>query len=138
MDFDPVLLAPRRARMVAAGLWHDRTINDALDACLVACPEKLALTAWRLEPGAPAEPTRFTYREMARMADRIAVGLSRLGVGRNDVVACQLPNWWQFTLTYNHFIGDATPFVNYTNLQYASGNTLADRDFVAFSLRRTF
>ena len=45
---------------------------------------------------------------------------------------------WQFTLTYNHFIGDATPFVNYTNLQYASGNTLADRDFVAFSLRRTF
>ena len=34
------------------------------------------------------------------MADRIAVGLSRLGVGRNDVVACQLPNWWQFTLTY--------------------------------------
>ena len=34
------------------------------------------------------------------MADRIAVGLSRLGVGRNDVVALQLPNWWQFTLTY--------------------------------------
>ena len=34
------------------------------------------------------------------MADRIAVGLSRLGVGRNDVVACQLPNWWQFTLVY--------------------------------------
>jgi cyclohexanecarboxylate-CoA ligase len=34
------------------------------------------------------------------MADRIAVGLARLGVGRNDIVACQLPNWWQFTLTY--------------------------------------
>jgi cyclohexanecarboxylate-CoA ligase len=31
------------------------------------------------------------------MADRIAVGLARLGVGRNDIVACQLPNWWQFT-----------------------------------------
>ena len=45
---------------------------------------------------------------------------------------------WQFGLTYNHFIGDATPFVNYTNLQYASGNTLADRDFVSLSLRRTF
>jgi cyclohexanecarboxylate-CoA ligase len=37
---------------------------------------------------------------MAQMADRIAVGLARLGVGRGDVVACQLPNWWQFTLTY--------------------------------------
>jgi cyclohexanecarboxylate-CoA ligase len=37
---------------------------------------------------------------MAAMADRIAIGLSRLGVGRNDVVSMQLPNWWQFTLTY--------------------------------------
>lgn len=45
---------------------------------------------------------------------------------------------WQFTLNYNKFIGKATPFVNYTNLQYNSGSPLADRDFVSFSLRRTF
>ena len=88
---------PRRARMVAQGHWHDRTINDALDACVAACPDKLALTALQVETGAT---TRFTYRELARMADRIAVGLARLGVGRGDIVACQLPNWWQFTLTY--------------------------------------
>jgi cyclohexanecarboxylate-CoA ligase len=97
MEFDSVLLPPRRARMVAAGLWHDRTINDDLDACVAACPDKLALTALQVEQGAV---TRFTYRELATMADRIAVGLARLGVGRNDVVACQLPNWWQFTATY--------------------------------------
>ncbi|MEG2880210.1 MAG: cyclohexanecarboxylate-CoA ligase [Comamonas sp.] len=97
MEFDAVLLPARRARMVAQGLWHDRTINDDLDACVAVCPDKLALTALQVESGALQ---RFTYREMARMADRIAVGLSRLGVGRNDVVACQLPNWWQFTLTY--------------------------------------
>jgi cyclohexanecarboxylate-CoA ligase len=48
----------------------------------------------------PGHHHRFSYRELARMADRIAVGLARLGVGRHDVVACQLPNWWQFTLTY--------------------------------------
>ncbi|WP_066268213.1 cyclohexanecarboxylate-CoA ligase [Hydrogenophaga palleronii] len=97
MDFDAVLLPPRRARMIDQGFWHDRTINDDLDACLAACPDKLALTAVRVDSG---ETRRFTYRELAQMADRIAVGLSRLGVGRNDVVACQLPNWWQFTLTY--------------------------------------
>ena len=97
MHFDAILLPPRRARMIAQGLWHDRTINDDLDACLAACPDKLALTALRVETG---ELRRFTYRELARMADRIAVGLARLGVGRNDIVACQLPNWWQFTLTY--------------------------------------
>mgnify|MGYP002138519481 CR=1 FL=1 len=28
------------------------------------------------------------------------LGLHRLGVRQNDTVACQLPNWWQFTLTY--------------------------------------
>jgi cyclohexanecarboxylate-CoA ligase len=99
MEFDAVLLPARRARMVAQGLWHDRTINDALDACIARSPDKLALTALRLEEGGSTR-TRFTYRELGRMADRIAVGLARLGVGRNDVVACQLPNWWQFTLTY--------------------------------------
>ena len=97
MEFDAVLLPARRAAMVQQGLWHDRTINQDLDACLLTCPDKLALTALRVESG---EIKRFSYREMARMADRIAVGLSRLGVGKNDVVSCQLPNWWQFTLTY--------------------------------------
>ncbi|PUE49163.1 cyclohexanecarboxylate-CoA ligase [Limnohabitans sp. 2KL-1] len=97
MEFDAVLLAPRRARMIAQGLWHDRTINGELDACVAACPDKLALTAYRVEAG---DEKRFTYRELAQMADRIAVGLTRLGVQKNDVVACQLPNWWQFTLLY--------------------------------------
>lgn len=97
MRFDPVLLAPRRAESIAQGWWHDRTINDALDACLATCPDQLALTAVRAESG---DMRRFTYRELARMADRIAVGLSRLGVGRDDVVAMQLPNGWQFTALY--------------------------------------
>lgn len=97
MEFDAVLLPPRRAAMVAQGLWHDRTINDALDACVATCPDKLALTAVQVETG---DVKRFTYQELGQMADRIAVGLSRLGVGKNDIVSCQLPNWWQFTLTY--------------------------------------
>jgi cyclohexanecarboxylate-CoA ligase len=97
MDFDAVLLAPRRASMIQQGLWHDRTINDYLDACVRSCPDKLAISAVRVESGSVQ---RFTYREVAQMADRIAVGLARLGVVRDDVVACQLPNWWQFSLVY--------------------------------------
>jgi cyclohexanecarboxylate-CoA ligase len=97
MEFEAVLIPPRRAAMVAQGLWRDRTINDELDACLESCPDKLALTAVSLDSGSIR---RFTYREMGAMADRIAVGLSRLGVGRNDVVSAQLPNWSQFTLSY--------------------------------------
>ncbi len=97
MEFDAMLIPPRRSTMTKKGLWANRTINDDLDACVASCPDQLALTAVSLESGAV---TSFTYREMAAMADRIAVGLSRLGVGRNDVVSMQLPNWWQFTLTY--------------------------------------
>jgi cyclohexanecarboxylate-CoA ligase len=97
MEFDAVMLLPRRTACIAKGFWHDRTINDGLAACVEKFPDKIALTAVKTESD---EITRFTYRELATMADRIAVGLSRLGVSRNDVVACQLPNWWQFTLTY--------------------------------------
>ncbi len=97
MEFDAVLLPGRRTGMIRQGFWHDRTINDYLDICMANCPDKVALTAYRLEAGGT---TRFTYRELVRMADRIAIGLSRLGIGRNDIVGCQLPNWWQFTLIY--------------------------------------
>ena len=97
MEFDAVLIPPRRAHSIAKGFWHDRTINDDLDACVAACPDKTALTAVQAESGAV---TRFTYRELSNMADRVAVGLTKLGVGKNDIVACQLPNWWQFTVTY--------------------------------------
>lgn len=97
MEFDAILLPPRRAESIAKGWWLDRTINDALDDCVRSVPDKRALTAVRVEGG---EPRRFTYRELAALADRAAVGLARLGVGRNDVVAMQLPNVWQFTLLY--------------------------------------
>ena len=97
MEFDAVLLPPRRAESVAKGFWRDRTINDDLDACLAACPDKIALTSVRASDG---EARRFTYRELGALADRMAIGLARLGVGRNDVVAMQLPNGWRFTLLY--------------------------------------
>jgi len=97
MEFDAVLLAPRRAQMVAQGYWPDRTINDALDACVGSCPDKTALTAVQVESG---EVTRLSYRELATLADRIAIGLARLGVGRNDVVSVQLPNGWPFVALY--------------------------------------
>jgi cyclohexanecarboxylate-CoA ligase len=97
MEFDAILLPPRRAESIAKGWWFDRTINHELDACVAAHPDKIALTAVRTESG---EVRHFTYRELATLADRIAVGLARLGVGRNDVVSMQLPNWWQFSLMY--------------------------------------
>lgn len=51
---------------------------------------------------------------------------------------------WQFALTYTHYIGNAVPFIDYSPLLsggspiYGQGNPLADRDYVAFTVRRTF
>ena len=97
MEFDAVLIPGRRERHVQEGHWRDETINDALDAAVRSRPDQTALTAYRLESG---EVTRFTYSELARMADRVAVGLHHLGIRQRDMVSCQLPNWWQFTVLY--------------------------------------
>jgi hypothetical protein len=51
---------------------------------------------------------------------------------------------WQFAINYTHYIGKAVPFVDYSpslsggNPIYGHGNPLADRDFLALSLRCTF
>src|SRR5262249_57743701 len=39
--------------------------------------------------------TTLSYRQLKRLADRIALGLLDLGIGNGDVVGLQLPNWWQ-------------------------------------------
>jgi hypothetical protein len=51
---------------------------------------------------------------------------------------------WQFSLNYTHFIGKAVPFVDFSPSMiggrpvFGDGNSLADRNFVALTLRRTF
>ncbi|VVD90842.1 cyclohexanecarboxylate-CoA ligase [Pandoraea cepalis] len=97
MEFDAVLLPPRREHSVARGWWPERTINDALDAALAAWPDKVALTAVSTATG---QTTQLTYAALSDAAERLALGLLRRGVGRGDVVACQLPNGWPFAVTY--------------------------------------
>ncbi|WP_182343175.1 cyclohexanecarboxylate-CoA ligase [Comamonas koreensis] len=97
MQFDAVLLAPRRAQMRSQGWWRDTTINDALDQAAQHWPDRLALVAQRTGEDTAQS---FNYAQLARMADRVAIGLWRLGVRPADVVACQLPNVWKFTVLY--------------------------------------
>lgn len=97
MDFDAILIAPRREAMVRAGHWRDKTVNDYFEAALSEKPDQLALSAICVAEGRRRD---FTWAELDRMANRAAVGLTRLGVGRDDVVSCQLPNGWQFVATY--------------------------------------
>jgi hypothetical protein len=51
---------------------------------------------------------------------------------------------WQFGMSYTRFLGKAVPFVDFSpslaggSPIFGHGNALADRDFVALTLRRTF
>ncbi|MGD9598227.1 MAG: AMP-binding protein [Steroidobacteraceae bacterium] len=49
---------------------------------------------------AEKHPRRTTNRELYAHSLRIAAGLRQLGVGRGDVVAVQLPTWYETTVLY--------------------------------------
>ena len=93
MQFDPVLIAPRRTAMTAQGFWRNQTINTFMDQALQQWPDHTAVVAYRSDV---PEPVRLSYRTLSQQIDRIARGLVALGVGRSDVVSWQLPNWWEF------------------------------------------
>ena len=94
MQFDPILPPTRVKAMTAQGYWQGLIATDYFDRCLAEVPDKTAVVDFNST--AQAE-NRLSYRELAVRVDLIAVGLIRLGIEKNDVVSCQLPNWWQFT-----------------------------------------
>lgn len=94
MNFDAILPASRIETMKKQGHWRDVILPDYLDRCAADTPDKPALIDFNSMTG---KSTRWNYRDFARTIDRIAVGLAQLGVQKNNIVSCQLPNWWQFT-----------------------------------------
>jgi cyclohexanecarboxylate-CoA ligase len=88
--------APARlhgARYRERGWWRDATFLDDLRAAARATPDRPAIIAAR---AFARDVTALTYAELCAHVDRFAAGLRELGVGREDIVAVQLPNWWQY------------------------------------------
>ena len=97
MDFDAVLIPARKEAMLKQGYWFNQTILDFLRSAVEKNPDKTALVSVKVEN--QTEQT-FSYQQLWEMTNKIALGLKQLGVEKNDVVSCQLPNWWEFTLLY--------------------------------------
>ena len=81
------------------GWWTDTTVDAMFAAAVARFADKAALVAYRADRPADEQPPRFTYAELDRLVARAAGGMRALGVGAGDVVAVQLPNWWQFVVS---------------------------------------
>jgi len=94
MDLGVILSEERIAQSRAAGWWPDRLILDYLDDALAARPDHAAIVDNNSMTG---RSTTLSWRQLDRLSRRFALALAAAGIGRGDVVAWQLPNWWQFT-----------------------------------------
>ena len=94
---DPIIPAERRESLRASGLWPGRLITECLDEVAAAHPDRVAIVDSNSVTG---RSTTLSYRQLQRLSTRMALGLATLGVQPGQVVAFQLPNWWQFTALY--------------------------------------
>jgi cyclohexanecarboxylate-CoA ligase len=97
MAFEIWLPEARRELMARNGLWRDRLPIDDLDDTVSRHPNRTAFVGWN---SARQQEVRLTFGELADRAGRIALGLIDLGIDKGDVVAFQLPNWWEFTALF--------------------------------------
>jgi cyclohexanecarboxylate-CoA ligase len=95
MVFDICL--PQSRIEASRGLWADRLPIDDLDRAVGAYPNRTAFVGINSARG---EETRLSYAGLATRVDKIAAGLLEIGIGKGDVVAFQLPNWWEFTALF--------------------------------------
>jgi cyclohexanecarboxylate-CoA ligase len=77
----------------AEAYWPNRLLTDYLDDAAVRHPDKVAMTGRNSMFDATVT---LSWRQLRRIVDRMAAGLAALGVEKGEVVACQLPNWWEF------------------------------------------
>ena len=97
MAITTFLSQSRIDEMTASGYWKNETLLDYFDQHVQQQPDRIAVVDHNSETG---ERTTLTYRQLGQHVNQMALGLIDLGVKPGNVVACQLPNWWQFLAIY--------------------------------------
>ncbi|MFJ8067159.1 AMP-binding protein [Psychrobacillus sp. NPDC096426] len=72
-------------------VWPYKTILNYLNDAIEKYPQKVAIID---------KNSRYTYEELGKMVDRVALGLLELGIKKGDVVSIQLPNWNEFIILH--------------------------------------
>jgi acyl-CoA synthetase (AMP-forming)/AMP-acid ligase II len=101
---DPPLDPARIAEFTQNGYWLDTTSNDALEGWARTAPDRIAIADGRV---------RLGFAEYYRRAERLAAHLAGLGLGADDVVAIQLPNWSEFAVALNAAMLAGVPFCQF-------------------------
>src|SRR5215813_12079701 len=101
---DPPIDPARIARFVDEGYWVETTSNDVLDQLARETPDRLAIIDGRV---------RLGYGEYYRRAQQLAAHFVALGLGPDDVVAIQLPNWSEFAVAVNAAMLAGIPFCQF-------------------------
>lgn len=73
------------------GWWLGIPLGDILDKAAILYPDKEALVD---------DSDRLTYSELLDKVNRLAIGLTELGIKNGDSVLLQLPNWGEFVYSF--------------------------------------
>lgn len=94
---DAATLAGYRAR----GWLRELTFDAQLRAAVSRVPERTALVdAFNRADFAIGDPQRLSYAELDAAVDAVAARLVARGIGKDDVVLCQLPNIAELVVCY--------------------------------------
>jgi len=93
MIVDPILPQSRIDDMQRHGWWQNKTLLEYFEAALRERPEAIAVVDLRTATGVK---NSLSFAALNDKATRIALALVHYGIGKQDVVSFQLPNWWEF------------------------------------------
>ncbi len=91
-------LAAHAKAMREQGWWQDKTLDDLLETAIASFPDKKAIVAYRMDKGFDAPAKVLTYRQLGDAVAKAAGSFRAMGIGKGDVVAIMLPNWWEFVV----------------------------------------
>jgi non-ribosomal peptide synthetase component E (peptide arylation enzyme) len=101
---DPQITPERMRQFEAQGHWGPTTSNEELERAAESWPDKWAIVDPRI---------RITYADYYRRAQRLAAHFAGLGLGPDDVIAVQLPNWSEFAVAVNAAMLAGIPFCQF-------------------------
>jgi len=78
-------------RYLACGMWGHLTLVERFREHAAAAPDRLAIIDAKRQ---------YTYGQLAGIVDNLATNFLKMGVARNQVVACQVPNWAELAIVH--------------------------------------